>query len=205
MTLQQVLRKKRDPSSYILFSHVLSAVSNTSGAERGNDSVYSEAYFWLKSRELVAEELRHSARAHAPMRQAFEEEVRVNCRAARTPPRLAFPRLAFPRLASASDSGRRLHAARVGLLGLVVRPAITVYCCSTRSCGGCCSMWSADSGPMCKAPTAQAPSCSVRCTHDRRKPARPRASWWLRGIGVRALRLLAAGTGVGTWLIFRRT
>jgi hypothetical protein len=100
MTLQQVLRKKRDPSSYILFSQVLSAVSNTSGAERRNDSVYSEAYFWLKSRELVAEELRHSARAHAPMRQAFEEEVRVNCRAARTPPLLASPRLASPRLAT---------------------------------------------------------------------------------------------------------
>jgi hypothetical protein len=62
--------------------------------------VYSEAYFWLKSRELVAEELRHSARAHAPMRQAFEEEVRVNCRAARTPPLLASPRLASPRLAT---------------------------------------------------------------------------------------------------------
>ena len=75
MTLQQVLRKKRDPSSYVLFSQVLSAVSNSSGAERENDSGYSEAYFWLKSRELVAEELRHSARAHAPMRQAFEEEV----------------------------------------------------------------------------------------------------------------------------------
>ncbi len=113
MTLQQVLRKKRDPSSYILFSQVLSAVSNTSGAERGNDSVYSEAYFWLKSRELVAEELRHSARAHAPMRQAFEEEVRVNCRAARTPPFLASPRLASPRLASPRLASPRLASPRL--------------------------------------------------------------------------------------------